>query len=110
MKLSVGFEVPGFVIGPKVKVKVCVGINDELARLLIVTLLSSKFTNTVGALILVPDALINVIDAGSFTDCGNVISSHPEEVSLSFSTIENTYNVLAFTSKLAGPTEPYRVD
>ena len=63
-----------------------------------VILFSSKFTDTVGALILVPDALMDVIVEGSFIEDGNVISNHPEEVSLSFSSIENTYKVLALTS------------
>lgn len=110
LNLSVGLEVPGLVIEPKVRVNVWTGMKVELARFVTVTLFSSTFTATVGVLTLVPDALTDGSVAASLIDWGKTISSQPVELSLSFKTIENTYKVFALTNKFWGPTDPSKLD
>lgn len=65
--------VPGFCICPKIKVRVWAGITEPDDIEVIVILFASWSTVTVGeGLIPVPDALIEVIDAGKMIVGGKV--------------------------------------
>ena len=95
----VGLVIPGLVIGPSVKVNVWMGIVVELAKLVMTSLFYSKLTVTVGVVfILVPEALTEVMVAGRVIEEGNTNYNQPVEDSLSLSTMEKTYKVLALTN------------
>jgi hypothetical protein len=99
---EVGLVVPGLVIIPNVRLKVCEGIEAALLFnevMVIFSWIKSTLTNGIGFM-LVPETLIEVIEEGRLIDAGRDIYNHPLEERLSCKIIVNTYRHGVFTNKV----------